>query len=73
MTRFYTVAFSGLFLFAIACNSTTDSSSGSGADSSKVITAPVDNANATNPSAADTVYPKKDTMITKGDSIRKEK
>jgi|GEM_PF-981281 hypothetical protein len=48
-------------------------SSGSGTNDTtvnRVIPPSSDNTQADNPSLADTAYPKKDTMITKGDSSR---
>ncbi len=58
-------------LLAGACNAPSGAPSASDTDSTRITPAPVDNNNATNPSLADTSYPKKDTMETKADSIRK--
>jgi hypothetical protein len=67
-----------LFIAIIGCGagSCNHNSSGSASDDStvnRVIPPASDNSQATNPSLADTAYPKKDTMITRGDSARSNK
>lgn len=65
-----------IILMGLGIASCNQNSSGSGTNDStvnRVVPPASDNSQATNPSLADTAYPKKDTMVTKGDSSRLNK
>ncbi len=56
-----------------SCNQNSTESASDDSTGNRVIPPASDNTQATNPSLADTAYPKKDTMKTRGDSIRANK
>jgi hypothetical protein len=56
-----------------ACNQPAGGSTTGDSAANRVIPPAPDNSQATNPSLADTAYPKKDTMVTRGDSARAKK
>jgi hypothetical protein len=65
-----------IVLTGLELTSCNQNSSGSGTNDTtinQVVPPASDNSQATNPSVADTAFPKKDTMITKGDSSRLNK
>jgi hypothetical protein len=65
-----------IVLTGLGLASCIQNSSGSGTNDTtmnQVVPPASDNSQATNPSVADTAFPKKDTMITKGDSSRLNK
>jgi hypothetical protein len=53
-----------------SCHQNSSASEANDTTINRVVPPPADNTQADNPSLADTAYPKKDTMITKGDSSR---
>ncbi|HEY4155787.1 MAG TPA: hypothetical protein VGM24_10180 [Puia sp.] len=70
------IIFSGLLLLgsaAISCNQNSTGSATGDTTVKRVVPPASDNSQATNPSLADTSYPKKDSMVTPGDSARSKK
>jgi len=56
-----------------SCKSSNTNSTNSDSTNQRTLPKPPDNSDATNPSLADTSYSSKDTTVTHGDSVRKNK